>query len=221
MLKNNISFTSLKIKIGYLMKSDTRIPIQERSIGKKLQIIDAGLKLFSEKGYHNTNTKEIAAEAGVSIGTFYAYFEDKHDLFMEVLKEYINKISGVLSSMPVGDYLHPGREREFILLLIDTLLEAHNISPAFHQEIEAMVHSDDKVSKIMDNMRENALELTRSILKKWKSNLRPGNINAASIIIHHAIEDMVHAIKFTAMDVKPDILKNELVDMIYRYLYDL
>jgi AcrR family transcriptional regulator len=202
------------------MKSDIRIPRQERSIGKKLQIIDAGLKLFSEKGYHNTNTKEIAAEAGVSIGTFYAYYEDKHNLFMEVLKEYISKISGVLSTMPAGDYLQPGREREFILLLVDTLLEAHNISPSFHQEIEAMVHSDDKVRKIMQAMRENSLELTRSILKNRKSNLRPGNISAASIIIHHAIEDMVHTIKFTDMDVKPDILKNELVEMIYRYLYE-
>ena len=62
------------------MTSDTRIPRQERSIGKKLQITEAGLKLFSEKGYHNTNTKEIAAEAGVSVGTFYAYFEDKNQL---------------------------------------------------------------------------------------------------------------------------------------------
>jgi len=69
-------------------------------------------------------------------------------------------------------------------------------------------------------MRENSLELTRSILKNRKSNLRPGNISAASIIIHHAIEDMVHTIKFTDMDVKPDILKNELVEMIYRYLYE-
>jgi AcrR family transcriptional regulator len=202
------------------MTSDTRVPRQERSIGKKLQITEAGLKLFSEKGYHNTNTKEIAAEAGVSVGTFYAYFEDKHDLFMEVLKEYIGKISRVLSSMPVGDYIQPGRERDFILLIVNTLLESHNISPAFHQEIEAMVHSDDKVRVLMEEMRKNSIEMTRTILKNWKSNLRRGNINAASIIIQHTIEDMVHAIKFTAMDVKPEILKNELAEMVYRYLYD-
>ncbi|HOP62139.1 MAG TPA: TetR/AcrR family transcriptional regulator [Spirochaetota bacterium] len=202
------------------MKSEPRIPQQERSIEKKEYIINAGLKLFSDIGYHKTNTKEIAKAAGVSTGTFYAYFTDKRDLFMEVFSRYNGKISKVLSSIPVEEYRQPGRERDFILHLVETLLDAHNISPAFHQELESMIHSDEEVGRIMESIRDNSIKLTREILKNWQSSLRPGNINAASIIIQSTIEDIVHAIKFTKLDVKPVVLKNELVDMIHRYLFD-
>jgi AcrR family transcriptional regulator len=202
------------------MTSETRVPRQDRSIEKKEQIVDAGLKLFSERGYYKTNTKEIAKAAGVSIGTFYAYFADKRDLFMEVFKRYNGKIRGILSAIPVDEYRQPGRERDFIVYLVDVLLEGHSISPEFHQEIDAMIHSDEEVKRIMDSMRSDTIALTRAILKNWQTALRPGNINAASIIIQHTIEEMVHAIKFTKMDVKPGVLKNELVEMIYRYLYE-
>jgi AcrR family transcriptional regulator len=201
------------------MKPEIRIPRQERSIGKKEQIIDAGLKLFSDRGYHKTNTKEIAKEAGVSVGTFYAYFSDKRDLFMEVFRRYNSSISGVLSSIPVKDYLQPGTEKEFIRLLVDTLLAAHNISPGLHQEIEAMIHSDEEVGKIMDDLQVASIEITRSLLKNWRKVLRTGDINAAAVIIQNAIENMVHVIKFKTTDVKPDRLKTELVEMIHRYLF--
>ena len=201
------------------MKSETRVPQQERSIEKKEQIVDAGLKMFSVKGYHKTNTKEIAAEAGVSIGTFYAYFADKRDLFMEVFSRYNSKISRVLATIPVKDYLRPGSERDFIMLLVDKLLEAHDISPGFHQELESMIHSDEQVGQVMESLRKSSIDMTRNILGNWKKVLRPRDINAASIVIQHAIEEMVHAIRFKTSDVKPEKLKNELVDMIHRYLF--
>ena len=45
---------------------EIREPIKTTSIEKKQKIIDAGLKLFSEKGYYKTNTAKIAKAAGVS-----------------------------------------------------------------------------------------------------------------------------------------------------------
>ena len=45
-----------------------------------------------EKGYHNTNTAEIAKVAGVSTGIVYNYFKDKHDILIEGIKIYANDI---------------------------------------------------------------------------------------------------------------------------------
>ena len=42
------------------MGKEVREPRQERSIEKKNKIIRAGYELFSEVGYYNTNTAEIA-----------------------------------------------------------------------------------------------------------------------------------------------------------------
>ena len=61
---------------------EVREPIKATSIEKKQRIIDAGLKLFSEKGYYNTNTAEIAKAAKVSTGIVYQYFNDKKDILI-------------------------------------------------------------------------------------------------------------------------------------------
>ncbi len=63
-----------------------RIPRQKRGIETKGRIIQAARGLFSRKGFHGTNSKEIASAAGVSIGSFYSYFQDKKALFLEVWK---------------------------------------------------------------------------------------------------------------------------------------
>ena len=65
---------------------EIRKPIQKRSIEKKGKIIESGFELICEKGYYNTNTAEIAKNAGVSTGIVYQYFKDKHDIFIEALK---------------------------------------------------------------------------------------------------------------------------------------
>jgi AcrR family transcriptional regulator len=47
---------------------------------KKKRILEAALKLFTEKGIDNTSTALISKEADVAAGTIYLYFENKVDL---------------------------------------------------------------------------------------------------------------------------------------------
>ena len=61
-------------------KEYVRVPQQKRSIEKKQRIIEAGYSMFIKKGYFDTNTAEIAREAGLSTGSVYAYFSDKKDI---------------------------------------------------------------------------------------------------------------------------------------------
>lgn len=44
------------------------------------KIITAALKLFVHEGFHGSSTAKIAAEAGVSNGTFFHYFKTKEEL---------------------------------------------------------------------------------------------------------------------------------------------
>lgn len=57
---------------------------QQREERRK-QILDAALTVFSGKGFHATNVSDVAAEAGVSQGTIYWYFESKDELFHAAL----------------------------------------------------------------------------------------------------------------------------------------
>src|SRR5690625_3978345 len=55
---------------------------------KKLNLMEKGLTLFAEKGYHATSIQEIASEAGISKGAFYLYFQSKED-FLATSIDYI------------------------------------------------------------------------------------------------------------------------------------
>jgi len=48
---------------------------------RRQQILEAALAVFSQKGYHATNVSDVAAQAGVSQGTIYWYFDSKDELF--------------------------------------------------------------------------------------------------------------------------------------------
>lgn len=53
---------------------------------RRARILEAGLRVFAERGFHRATIKEIAREAGIkSPALIYWYFEDKDDLFRAVL----------------------------------------------------------------------------------------------------------------------------------------
>lgn len=53
---------------------------EQNKINKRKGILEAAIKLFSEKGYEQTSIEELAREAGIGKGTIYSYFETKRDI---------------------------------------------------------------------------------------------------------------------------------------------
>ena len=54
---------------------------------KRRQILDGASKVFMELGFDGASMGEIARAAGVSKGTLYVYFADKHRLFEAIVEE--------------------------------------------------------------------------------------------------------------------------------------
>ncbi len=59
-----------------------RVPQQARSRQRRVTLLAAAARLFEEHGYDATTADDIAGGAGVSIGTFYAYFRNKRQVFL-------------------------------------------------------------------------------------------------------------------------------------------
>lgn len=57
---------------------------QELIKKRREQIIEGAARLFQEKGFHRTTTREIAKESGFSIGTLYEYIRTKEDVLFLV-----------------------------------------------------------------------------------------------------------------------------------------
>jgi TetR/AcrR family transcriptional regulator len=66
----------------------------------RTQFLDAAEEVFGAKGVHAATIKEIAERAEYSVGSVYLFFENKDDLFTEVLsrrgREMVEGIAGVV-----------------------------------------------------------------------------------------------------------------------------
>ncbi len=62
-------------------KSPTKAPLT-KSEETRARILEAALRLFREKGFDATTMRDIAAEAGMSLGSAYYYFDAKDALVM-------------------------------------------------------------------------------------------------------------------------------------------
>lgn len=87
---------------------------QQKEITKK-KIFTAAINLTNEKGFNNLSIKEIVKEAGVSIGTFYLYFQSKQDIISQIyydnLNDYINQFYLTIKS---GSKQHLEKIREVL-----------------------------------------------------------------------------------------------------------
>lgn len=59
----------------------------QRKQNRRLQIIDAAIKVIAEYGYHSAKMTNIAAAAGVADGTIYNYFESKEQVLICIFEE--------------------------------------------------------------------------------------------------------------------------------------
>ncbi|WP_339321189.1 TetR/AcrR family transcriptional regulator [Paenibacillus sp. FSL W8-0194] len=196
-----------------------RIPRQERSIKTKEAILQAAMELFSEKGYHGTNTKEIAAAAGVSTGSFYSYYKDKRAVFLDSLSIYFNTLLERIEAYLAGINFSTMDKHEMIREVIDSLIYSHQVFTGFHKELQVMYHSDPEVQLLMDEQFDLGRRKTLEYLLMNSEELKVDNVEAASIVMFEAINSVVDMLVFSPQKVDDDLIKNELAKMLVNYLY--
>ncbi|HSO20174.1 MAG TPA: TetR/AcrR family transcriptional regulator [Desulfosarcina sp.] len=195
----------------------TRIPQQKRSIETRNRILVAAKDQFARNGFHGTNAKEIAAAAGVSVGSFYSYFKDKKAVFMEIFREHIEeKVVHILSEHRVD----PDHRKESVYRLIKAMLDAHDPYPEFHREALAMRYSDPEVEAVFNELDQMSLRHVEQFIAKFQNRLRVTDIPTAARIISGAVEEIICSITIFGQDREPDRLIDGLADMIHRYLFD-
>ena len=64
------------------------------------RIFDEAMRLFHERGFDEVSVGDIAKAAGVSVPTFYAHFENKDHLILDLPTP--EEVAGVIGSFPAG-----------------------------------------------------------------------------------------------------------------------
>lgn len=78
-------------------------PKIEVDLSTEQKIKDAARKVFTQKGYAATRTRDIAEEAGINLALLNYYFRSKEKLFEEIMLERIQQLFGTLIPILVNE----------------------------------------------------------------------------------------------------------------------
>ncbi|MBS2011938.1 MAG: TetR/AcrR family transcriptional regulator [Deltaproteobacteria bacterium] len=161
---------------------------QERAERTYEAILDAAAKLFPKLGYEKTQTPDLAKEAGVSTGAVYRYFEDKRQIFLEMLERELAKARAEVDArlaaiQEKGTIDSPIAVTEYVL---DTIFESTKKDAALTRVFVALSLTDPDVAAI----KARADELDRRAFAEMLETMLPREVvpdpAAAAMVAHVA-----------------------------------
>jgi AcrR family transcriptional regulator len=82
-------------------KSQSRRSLKAKGMNTRAAVLDSAQDVFKDLGYYQTSVSEITRRCGVSMGTFYQYFKNKEQLFLElndlIISRFWDKAHGLPS----------------------------------------------------------------------------------------------------------------------------
>ena len=105
----------------------------ELSEKRKGQIIDAAMKVFSEKGIEKARVDDIVTESGLSKGAVYWYFKSKDEIIQAAFDQFFDFDQQGLQLI----IDQPGSTRErlltYSLLMVQNVGQIHSLLPLVYQ----------------------------------------------------------------------------------------
>ncbi len=132
------------------MSISTRMTGQER----RQAIIEAAVKLFSERGFRGVTTREIAAEVGVTEPVLYQHFPSKRDLYRAMIERKIEQ-SGTLFDRFHTICQSNHAPREFFIGLGMLIVDWHLADSSF---LRLMIHARLEGNELTEIVHERMFE---------------------------------------------------------------
>jgi len=86
------------------------------TLDRRAQILEAAVICFAKRGFHQASMHDISAEAGISVGLIYRYFQNKEAVIAAMAERHKKEIS---------DLLERARQAPSLLESLETLFTAH------------------------------------------------------------------------------------------------
>ena len=132
---------------------------------KRQTIVEASVKLFVQKGFHSTTTREIARAAGMSIGSLYEYVASKEDVLYLVCDSIHKQMETALeetideSKSPL-DALTSAMEYYFIVCdrMQDSILLIYRETASLDPESQSFVlKNEQRIADLFENLLQRGV----------------------------------------------------------------
>lgn len=193
------------------MRSVSRRKEQLAPVGRwgerEAGILEVAAELFRRRGYQNVTMADVAAEAGLSEGTLYNYFRDRHDLVLRVsldaFEEHAVKAERIAQE---AQSLHEG-VAGMIALQMSILLDAKEIYRIWMREVRGAEDYGKLPARAM--LRRYSTPMIH-LLKKWLAprDIPPGmDFGMMRDLIFGGVENFVQTAVLQERDRELDVAK--------------
>lgn len=126
---------------------------------RRQSIIDAAERIFFRKGFEQSTMDDIAAEAELSKGTLYLYFQSKDEVHFEIMERGNQILLGIMEKCIDKS----GTGRENLLLLGEAFVDYSNRHPDYFNAMMAFQSRDVEQQKVNEEKLRRFIEGRSSI----------------------------------------------------------
>ncbi len=178
------------------------------------RILDAALKLFSEKGYEGTSTREICELAGITKPTLYYFFESKEGVYRALIKKAFDQNNDIIAA----GLAMPGSLRDRLKKIAELTFESVRAHPALLRFLFSAVYSLN--SPLAQHVQCSHETMLVRLIDEVNAAVERGEITAGNMEARMTIlaGSLVEAISNSLISGKPDLtqeLAHAIVDMIF------
>ncbi len=140
-----------------------RQPVQRRGESTRNRIVEAAVSILERDGIRSFSMRQVAAAAGVSVGSVYEYFPSRQALLFRIAEQRLSDRLQVLDSVLV-----PGNPEMPLEDLVQQYLQALQDAGLYSRldlEIRVAEESDPQLGRYTARYQE---ELTRRYIQVWK-----------------------------------------------------
>jgi len=147
--------------------------IESPNPDRRSQILDAALVCFAKRGFHQTSMHDISAEAGISVGLIYRYFENKEAVISAMADRHKKEIS---------EMLERARQAPSLLESLEILFTAHccedapQVVSAFVVDLYAEASRNPHVADLVRDVLQTAMDGVTELIARAREtqNATPG-----------------------------------------------
>lgn len=173
-----------------LVSEARREPKQKRSIRTRDRLLEAARRQFAERGYRETQSGDIAQNAGVSVGTFYEYFSDKRTAYLMVIRELFDAILSIDFADPFAK--EPVTTRWYRLIDLFRVLD-QRIKPfgRLESDIPAVAADDELIRSEMESFEKDIVTRLADIIIEGISSDSAERVDTAAYLIWAVIRSAI------------------------------
>ena len=130
-------------------------PQMDSSSDRRTQILDAALVCFAKRGFHQASMHDISAEAGISVGLIYRYFENKDAVISAMADRHKKEIHEVVQRAKQAPTLLESLE---ILFTAHCCEDAPQVVSAFVVDLYAEASRNQRVADLVRDVLQTAMD---------------------------------------------------------------